>query len=409
MKNQKDILNQYFEQARQQPSLISPDQAAELLTKAPTLKQPREKRVQGVIGTVLVSSLVLALLFVITENQEPSVPTSAVTTPPQLLARAEVKGTPLTATQLLPKNTTPTKQKGEKPSTPIKASVSLRKSLSYDTNAIVSTSDTKQPESTHTPDPLITATANGSTSAELEIAQLGYIQAQSQLNPLQETGNGGVQEKVIITKLSSVNSSSNDYNPMITPDGRTLYFISGREPGFGGHDFWMATKQSRDQLEFTPPSNLGSSINTSQNEGGGTISADGQTMYFTACNRPDGLGDCDIYEARLEETGWVKIRNVNEINTKDWESQPTISADGRSLFFVSNRPGALGGSEDTDIYFSYKQADGTWSRPENLGAPVNTPKFEDSPFIVPSGNALYFSSAGHKGYGGLDFFVSELS
>jgi outer membrane protein OmpA-like peptidoglycan-associated protein len=96
-----------------------------------------------------------------------------------------------------------------------------------------------------------------------------------------------------------------------------------------------------------------------------------------------------------------------EINSSYWDSQPSISSDGKTLYFVSNRPGAMGGDEDADIYVSTLGADGRWSAPRNLGAPINTTEKEDSPFIIAGSGALYFSSAGHGGEGGLDFFVAK--
>lgn len=204
-----------------------------------------------------------------------------------------------------------------------------------------------------------------------------------------------------------VNTSNLEYAPTVTADGRMLYFVSDRPGGVGGHDFWFTTKKERLDTDFTAPVNLGRPVNTELNEGVASIAADGQTIFFTGCARPDGLGDCDIYEAELEGTEWKNVRNVSEINSSAWDSQPSISSDGRTLYFVSNRPGALGGDGDADIYVSTLGADGRWSAPRNLGEPINTTEREDSPFIIAGGSALYFSSAGHGGQGGLDFFISK--
>jgi outer membrane protein OmpA-like peptidoglycan-associated protein len=205
-----------------------------------------------------------------------------------------------------------------------------------------------------------------------------------------------------------VNTQYLEYAPTITADGKTLFFVSDRPGGVGGHDFWYTTKAGRLDTVFADPVNLGRPINTPLNEGVASIAADGQTIFFTACNREDGLGDCDIYEAELDGSQWINVRNVSEINSPEWDSQPSISSDGKTLYFVSNRPGALGGIGDADIYISTKQSDGKWSAPRNLGAPINTGEREDSPFILPGGKVLYFSSAGHGGLGGLDFFSATL-
>ncbi|MEP7219359.1 MAG: hypothetical protein ABI876_10605, partial [Bacteroidota bacterium] len=203
-----------------------------------------------------------------------------------------------------------------------------------------------------------------------------------------------------------INTSSLEYAPTVTGNGRTLYFVSNRPGGFGGHDFWVTTKADRRDSAFAPPVNLGPSINTDLNEGVASISSDGQTMYFTGCNRADGLGDCDIYEAHLDGTTWKVVRNVTELNSIYWDSQPSISSDGRTIFFVSNRPGSVG-ADDVDIYYSTRDAGGIWSTPKNLGPTINSPDREDSPFILPGGGALYFSSARPGGFGGLDFYISK--
>jgi hypothetical protein len=216
-------------------------------------------------------------------------------------------------------------------------------------------------------------------------------------------------KSVKIVRLGNgINTHHLEYAPTVTPDGRTLYYVSDRPDGKGGHDFWMTTKKDRRGTTFTSPKNLKGSLNSGLNEGAAAIAPDGRTMYFTACNRKDSKGDCDIYEARLDGDQWRIVRNLQEINSTEWDSQPSISSDGKTLYFLSNRLGALGGPGDADIYVSTRGPKGIWSKPRNLGAPVNTPRREDSPFILPGGKALYFSSAGHGGFGGLDFFVSRL-
>ena len=221
---------------------------------------------------------------------------------------------------------------------------------------------------------------------------------------------GDMQEFIIRNLGPIINTPDLEYAPTITADGKTLYFVSNRNaPGsVGGHDFWVTTKGDRLDTIFNTPTNLGAPVNTTLNEGVASISADGQVIYFTACNRDDGLGDCDIYEAELDGTEWINVRNLREINSSDWDSQPSISSDGKTLYFISNRPGAMGGSDDADIYISRLQSDGRWSEPVNMGEPINTKKREDSPFIFPGGKVLYFASAGHGGFGKLDFFVSRL-
>ena len=147
------------------------------------------------------------------------------------------------------------------------------------------------------------------------------------------------------------------------------------------------------------------SINTRQDQGVSSLAADGQTIYFTGCNRPDGMGNCDIYVADLVGASWQNIRNLGPVvNTEYWESQPSISADGKTLYFASNRPGGMGG---TDIWFTTKDVNGNWTEPQDLPAPVNSPDDENSPFISADGVTLYLSSNRKGGLGGFDFYTSE--
>ncbi len=229
-----------------------------------------------------------------------------------------------------------------------------------------------------------------------------------------QPGGGGTPEENLqrfkIRNLGPmVNTTNIEYAPTITADGRTLYFVSDRPGGIGGHDFWYTTKAGRLDTIFTPPVNLAEPVDTDQNEGVASIAADGQTIFFTGCDRNDGLGDCDLYEAELEGTEWKNVRNVEEINSSAWDSQPALSSDGKTLYFVSTREGAMGPEGDADIYVTTKGSDGRWAKPRNVGPPINTTEREDSPFLFPGGKVLYFASAGHGGLGGLDFFSAKLN
>src|SRR5690606_6032554 len=124
------------------------------------------------------------------------------------------------------------------------------------------------------------------------------------------------------------------------------------------------------QGEWTEAKSLGGAINTFEyNEGAQCISPDGNYLFFTGCNRPDGLGRCDIYISRWEDGEWSTPFNIGgPVNTPGWESQPSVSADGRTLYFVSNRSGGVGGN---DIWMSELGAEGAWSVPVNLGPGIN--------------------------------------
>lgn len=151
-------------------------------------------------------------------------------------------------------------------------------------------------------------------------------------------------------------------------------------------------------------------LNTLNNEGTQSLTADGQMMYFTGCGRADSKGSCDIYVAyRLSDTLWSEPVNLGEpVNTDSWEAQPAISADGRQLFFASNRPGGKGGS---DIWYSTlleRYADGRqlWSRPRLLY--FNTPGQEMAPFLYYDGKTLFFASDYYPGMGGMDIYKVNL-
>ncbi len=191
-----------------------------------------------------------------------------------------------------------------------------------------------------------------------------------------------------VYNLSAINSADLEYAPSITADGRTLYFVSDRPGGFGGHDIWSAVKNDPASTEFSAPLNAGKPVNTNLNEGVTSIAPDGMTIYFTLCNGPGGQGDCDIYQARLEGEEWKDIRNLGEVNSPYWDSQPSVSGSGDTLYFVSNRPGALGGADDADIYMSKRNGDGSWTRAVNIGAPVNTKLREDSRLLPGRQNGL---------------------
>ena len=116
--------------------------------------------------------------------------------------------------------------------------------------------------------------------------------------------------------------------------------------------------------------NIGTPINTEKSEGAQSISADGKTMVFTACLRKGGYGSCDIYISKKVGSKWTKPLNIGPaINSKYKETQPTLSPNGKTIYFVSTRPGGKG---KFDIWLSKLQRNGQWSVPENLGDNINT-------------------------------------
>jgi len=200
---------------------------------------------------------------------------------------------------------------------------------------------------------------------------------------------------------NGVNTIDSEYFPALTADGESLIFtrqINGNE------DFWTAKFNGNVWSAATP---LSTNINTPKfNEGAQTISPDGKYLFFTGCNRPDGLGRCDIYVSHREGKDWGEPYNVGKpVNSEYWESQPAISPDGKTLYFISNRPGGLGGY---DIWKSTISDDAKWGPAINLGPEINTPFDENTPFLHADGKTLYFSSDGWPAFGNKDIFYSRM-
>ncbi len=206
----------------------------------------------------------------------------------------------------------------------------------------------------------------------------------------------------------NVNTKYDDYWPSITADEKTLVTTvripnnDSRNINSTQEDFFVSFKINE---IWTPTTNVGKPLNTFDNEGAQSISSDGKLMYFTACNRPDGKGSCDIYFSERVSNRWQKPVNIGyPINTPSFESQPTISSDGKTLYFSSNRIGGMG---EADIWKSELKKNGKWGNPINLGDSINTEKKEMSPFIHPDNETLYFSSEGLVGMGGFDLFIAR--
>ncbi len=208
----------------------------------------------------------------------------------------------------------------------------------------------------------------------------------------------------------AINSRHAEYSPALTADEQTLIFtrkkpLEGHWSGTPDHyheDFYVS--HFRDG-SWQKAVNMGPPLNTEGNEGAQTITADGRHLYFTACNRPDGIGRCDIYYAEQSGKQWTMPVNPGRpLNSTGWDSQPSVSADGNTLYFASSRPGSIG---STDIWKATREDTGSWNEPVNLGPVINTTGRELSPFIHPDNQTLYFASDGHPGMGRLDVFLSR--
>ena len=207
-----------------------------------------------------------------------------------------------------------------------------------------------------------------------------------------------------------INTADNEYWPSITVDGQMLMFT--RQARAGDNGKWNGVSQEDFYVSYLSETgwkiavNAGSPLNSGQNEGAQSLSSDGSYMYFTACDRSGGLGSCDIFFSALKDGKWSLPVNLGSpVNTSSWESQPSINAGGKMLFFSSNRPGGYGGK---DLWYSVFKTNKKWSRPRNLGNVINSAGDEMSPFIHFDGKTLYFSSDGRPGMGGLDIYFSRM-
>ncbi len=208
----------------------------------------------------------------------------------------------------------------------------------------------------------------------------------------------------------TVNSSTWDLSPSIPADGLTLYFTSRRPGGYGSWDLWVATRATTDNV-WSKPVNLGPTVNSSVRDITSVISADGLSLFFGS-NRPGGSGGRDIWvttRATTEDDWGTPVNLGPTVNSSNWDNNPSISADGLSLFFDSKRPGGSGG---TDLWVTTRPTtDDSWGTPVNLGPTVNGPYSDGLPGISADGLALFFSSYEDEpirpgGLGGSDIWVT---
>ncbi len=196
----------------------------------------------------------------------------------------------------------------------------------------------------------------------------------------------------------SINTRAPEYFPTVTVQDSLFLFM--RREGITREDFYFSTITPNGFSKAQP---LMDSINDSDKKGAPSLSSDLKTLFFAAELQEYGLGRYDIYEVAKTPTGWSEPMNLGpNINTSYWESAPSITPDGQAIYFCSNKPGGYGG---IDIYVSFKDKEGIWGEAINLGPNINTKGDEQTPFIHADNHSLYFSSNGWPGFGNADLFV----
>lgn len=208
----------------------------------------------------------------------------------------------------------------------------------------------------------------------------------------------------------NVNSAWNEYHPSLTGNSKHLLYTV-RKPSDSTTTCLHCKEEEDIYLSvqeigiWQARSALPKPIKTGNNEGAQCISADGNYLFLTICTPDMGFGSCDIYWSKLIDNEWTNPINCGvNVNSRYWESQPSLQADGKTLYFCSNRPGGIGG---IDLWKTVMISEGVFSEPVNLGTTINTPFDELSPFIHFDQKTLYFASDGHLGMGGTDLFFAK--
>lgn len=218
----------------------------------------------------------------------------------------------------------------------------------------------------------------------------------------------------------AINTKDPEYFPTITVDGKTILFtrlIDDNKvvgPYKKQEDFYVSHLVNNAWVKAEP---MPTHINTVNNEGAPTISADGRSLIFVACPDASGVeygegrngkGSCDLFITKKLGNRWGNVSNLpGGINSNLWETQPSLSSDGKTIYFIRSMRGQ-NGQKNSDIYTAVLLENGSWGQPTRLPANVNTAYEEESVLIHPDGKTLYFASRGHIGMGGLDLYMTRL-
>jgi len=214
--------------------------------------------------------------------------------------------------------------------------------------------------------------------------------------------------------VAGISTDADEYLGTLSPDGEHFYFTRRKEV-VDNSPFSHGEKVSKEFFSYSDKKNghfgtgapLPHPFNRALSEGSPTINITNDMLIFTKLVSTNGYHNYDLYYSEFIDGEWTEPKSLGpNINRSDsWESQASLSSDGKILFFASDRPGTFGGA---DIWYSQRNSDGTWRKPVNLGPTINTPENERSPFLHTDSKTLYFSSSGHDGMGGQDIFFSKL-
>lgn len=200
-----------------------------------------------------------------------------------------------------------------------------------------------------------------------------------------------------------INTSAIEYAPVLSGDENTLIFTSNRS---GGGDLNLENSDDlyivkKDDEKWGMPKRMTDVINTSGHEASASLSFDGLTLIIYINDNGNG----ELYKSQFDGENWSKPEPLSDlINSPNQETHGSFSPDNNDIYFTSDRPDGYGG---LDIYMSRKLPNGQWGMPVNLGPEINTPFDEETPFMHPNNKRLYFSSGGHNSMGGLDIFVAQ--
>ncbi|MFI5203604.1 MAG: hypothetical protein ACHQF2_03820, partial [Flavobacteriales bacterium] len=214
---------------------------------------------------------------------------------------------------------------------------------------------------------------------------------------------------------AGVNTKFPEYFPTITGDDQMLLFTRriDDDKAMDGmqEDFYYSMNA---EGTWNRAISISNKINTTYNEGAPSLSSDGRILIFTACSMIDngdygenrtGYGSCDLFYCEKVGTEWSRPVNMgSQINSYHWETQPSFSADGKTVYYIRGVV-RRGGNHSGDIVYSTLDENGIWSKPQRLPDYINTTNDECSVMIHPDGQTLYFSSNGHIGMGGFDLYV----